>query len=297
MIARVTHGMLFDRLTQQVRELQNRIGMAQERVSTQKDLIRASDDPSAAARASRLHSEGADLRTLEDAVGLGLTMLSAQDAALAQAEALLVRAREIATQHSNSIHDTEARLQAAREVEELERGLLTVANTAVGGRHVFAGLATGAPPFAQFDDPAFDPAGAYSGPADPFELRSGPDDARTRITTPGNEVFTSALVALDELRLTLEAGTTPTDHIDTLAQASADLGAERSSVGGRARRLEARSSEILDGLQHNAGEIGRTEDADPIAAIVELQRLTTALQAALQSGRVLQESLLDHLRF
>ncbi len=297
MIARVTHGMLFDRLVEQVQTLQQRLSVAQERVSSQKILQRASDDPSGAARVGRLRSDRSDFRTLEDSIGLGLTMLSAQDAGLAQAESILVRAREIATQHANSIHGSDARLQAAREIEELERGLLTVANTAVGGRHVFGGLASGEPPFAQYDAPGFDPANAYSGPSGVFELRTGPDDARTRITSPGDQIFTSALVALDQLRATLAAGAIPSAEMDALAAASADLSAERSSVGGRARRLETRTSEILDGLQQNATEIGRIEDADPVEAIVEMQRLTTALQAALQSGRVLQESLLDHLQF
>ena len=42
--------------------------------------------------------------------------------------------------------------------------------------------------------------------------------------------------------------------------------------------------------------LGAVEDADSAAVVTALTQLQTALQAALQAGNVLQESILDHFR-
>ena len=147
-----------------------------------------------------------------------------------------MRAREIAAQQAGGLASTQSRQQAAAEVAEIERGLISLANTQVDGRYVFAGLATGAPPFTALDDPGFDPRTAYTGGADPFVVRTS-DTTTTRLTTPGDQVFGSSLAAIDDLRLTLAAGNPPTASIDTVEQAAEVLRGERASVGGRARQL------------------------------------------------------------
>ena len=295
MISRVTQSTLTRDLLSQVRRLQRDLAGSQETVATQRRVREASDDPTGAARLVRLRSESSELDTLGDSVGFGVSVLGAQDSALDQASRILVRAREVAVQHANEISTPEARQQAAEEIEELERGLLTLANTQVAGRHVFGGLASEPAPFTQFDDPAFDPAAPYVGPAEDFHLRIGPDSNEIRLTTAGDGIFGEAVAALDELRNTLASGNAPSASLDPLESAAETIRAERASVGGRMRRLQDRSREILDSAKTAQQEIGRVEDADTVEAIVELQRLQVALQAALQSSRQLQTSILDYL--
>lgn len=295
MISRITQNTLTRDLLSQVRRLQRDLGVGQETVATQRRVREASDDPSGAARLVRLRSESSELDALGDAVGFGVSVLGAQDSVLDQASSILIRAREVAVQHANEIATPEGRQQAAEEIEELERGLLTLANTAVAGRHVFGGLASDPAPFRQFDDALFDPNAPYVGTSDDFRLRIGPDTNEIRLTTTGDRVFNDAIAALDGLRTDLAAGASPVGRLDALEAAAETLRAERASVGGRMRRLQDRSREILDSAQTAQAEIGRVEDADTVQAIVELQRLQVALQAALQSSRYLQTSILDHL--
>lgn len=277
-------------------ELQRRLGRVQTEVGSGLRLHEASDDPSGAARLNRLRSELADLGALKDGVSFGVTILAAQDAALAEVQAILTRARELATQHATDTVSPQQRQQAALEVEELERGLLTLANTRVAGRYVFAGLASGAAPFAQYDDPGFNPATAYSGSNQPFSIRTGPDDVLTRLTTPGDQVFGSALVAVDQLRQALVAGSPPVAELDAVAAAMDDISAERASIGGRARRLEDRLGEMAREVRDTKKIIGSIQDADLAEVATELTQIQNALNATLQSAQALQTSILDYFR-
>src|SRR5581483_7043030 len=190
---------------------------------------------------------------VRSALGFATQVVARQDLALDQSDRILARAREIATLTANGTATVESRQQAAVEVAELERGLLAQANTELSGRYVFAGLTSGAAPFASLDDSGFDPLNPYSGPATPFLVRSGPDQT-VAITTPGDQVFEPAIAAIDGLRVALAAGQAPAASIDELDDAAAVLRAERTIVGGRARRRPERGrAEPREAPRHGAG--------------------------------------------
>jgi flagellar hook-associated protein 3 FlgL len=294
-LGRVTQGTLFRQLTTGVSRLQRQIAEAQAQISSQKKLRNASDDPAGAAQANRLRTQTRALAAIDDGIGFGTAVLNAQDSVLGEADNLLTRAREIAAQTSSGLVTQEARQQAAAEVTELERNLLAIANTQIAGRYVFGGLVSGAAPFANFDDPGFDATTAYSGPADPFTVPIGAGQT-VALTTPGDQVFGTALTALDDMRQTLAAGASPDTSLDAIGSAAAVIRQERSSVGGRMSRLQDRSGQIgsvTDGAQSLLSGI---EDADLTSAISQLLQLQTALQATLAVGGKLQTSVLDYLQ-
>jgi flagellar hook-associated protein 3 FlgL len=263
-------------------------------VSSQKKLLNASDDPAGAAQANRLRGENTALKALDDGIGFGTAVLGAQDGALDQAGNLVARAQEIATQQASGLTTPEARQQASEEVAQIERGMMTLANTQVAGRYVFGGLATGPQPFANLDDPGFDPTTAYSGSTTPFSLPIGTGQTVT-LTTPGDQVFGSTITALDHLRTTLAAGTSPDTSVDELNVAGDALRAERANVGGRVTRLQDRSAQIGRLGDTATSLLSGVEDADLTTAISQLVQLQTALQATLASGSTLQQSILDYL--
>ncbi len=293
-LGRVTQNTLFRELTTSVARLQRQIAQAQAEVSSQKKLQSASDDPAGAAAANRLHGEVRALSAAKDGIGIGNAVLSAQDSALQQVDSLLTRASEIAAQTTSGLVTPEQRQQASAEVAQIESSVLSLANTAVGGRYVFGGLASGQQPFANLDDPNFDAATAYSGPTDPFVLPIG--GQTLTLTTPGDHVFGATITALDDMRQTLAAGGTPTTSIDALAGAAAGIGEERAAIGGRMTRLQDRSDQI-DSLTAGAQTlVSGIEDVDLSTAISQFVQLQTALQAALAVGNKLQTSVLDFLQ-
>jgi flagellar hook-associated protein 3 FlgL len=294
-LGRVTQATLLRQLSTSIGNLQRQIADAQTQVSTQRKLQNASDDPAGAAQANRLTSQTRALAALSDGIGFGNAVLSSEDSALEQTDSLLTRASEIASQTSSGLLTAAQRQQAAAEVTQIESSVLTLANTAVAGRYVFGGLASGPQPFANLDDPGFDPATAYSGPSDPFTLpiASGQTVA---LTTPGDQVFGAALTALDQMRQTLASGAAPTTSVDALASAAAGIREERASVGGRVTRLQDRSNQITSLTNGAQAMLSDIQDVDITTAISQFVQLQTTLQATLAVGSKLQTSLLDYLQ-
>ncbi|MBM4265699.1 MAG: hypothetical protein FJ144_03625 [Deltaproteobacteria bacterium] len=297
MISRVTQGSFVRDLLRGLGRLEKRIADAQGDLSSGKHVREPSDDPSGVERASRLRVESRELAALRESFSFATSVLGLQDATLDQAEGLLSRAQEIAAQHASGLSTTDARQQVAIEVADIERALLTLANTSFDGRYVFAGLTSGpTPPFLQLDDPGFDPLDPYSGPSQSFALRAATDETM-RLTTPGDLVFGPAIAAIDELRATLAAGGVPASSFEALDQATDVLTAERASIGARARRVEEGVVDVQSTLLRAAERIAAIEEAEVTEVVTELTRLQAALQATLESGRVLQSSILDHIRF
>jgi len=295
MVSRVTTATLYRELVSRVGRLQTQLADAQSEASSQRRLREASDDPSGAARAARLRAEQADVTAIRRGIGFATEVAARQDTGLDQAELVLARAREIATLAANGTATAESRQQAAIEVAELERGLIALGNTEVSGRYIFAGLTTGDAPFTALDDPGFDPQNPYTGPSDPFLVRTGSQQT-IALTTPGDQIFGQAIAAIDELRVALEAGQAPSASLDALDDADAVLRAERTIVGGRARRLTDRDAELRTGQTDLETRIGNIEGADLTESITRLVQLQTALQATIQVGRALQSSLLDNVK-
>ncbi len=296
MVSRVTERTLITDFTTAVSRLRRQQADAQNALSSQKRLREASDDPVGAARSTRLRGETKELQAYRDSVTIGRSTLGAQDGVLNEAHDILIRAREIAAGLSGGLATPEARQTAAEEVTELERGLLALANTTVGGRYIFGGLATSGPPFTGFDTPGFSPATSYTGTTTPFSVRTARDED-VRITTSGGDVFNSSLQALDDLRLTLEAGNEPTANLTPLEDAAEDIRQERASVGGRLARLQTRDQEIGNAVLTAKTLLGDVEDADLTETITELAQVRNALEATLTAGTsLLQTSILDYLR-
>jgi flagellar hook-associated protein 3 FlgL len=296
MVSRVTERTLLTDFTSAVSRLRRQQADAQAALGSQKRLREPSDDPVGAAQSSRLRSERRELDAFRDSVGVGTAALGAEDSVLGEVHDILIRAREIAASLSGGLSTPEARQTAAEEVTELERGVLALGNTTVGGRYIFGGMATDGPVFKALDDPTFTPATAYTGPASEFSVQTARDET-VRVTTGGDQVFGSTLQALDDLRQTLNAGGDPGASLTPLDDAANDVRQERASVGGRLNRLQHRDGEIGDAVLTAQELLGKVEDADLTETITQLAQVQNALQATLTAGAsLLQTSILDYLR-
>jgi len=297
MVSRVTDRTLLTDFTTAVARLRRQQADAQAALSSQKKLREPSDDPVGAAQSSRLRAEAKELDAYQESVGVGTASLGAQDSVLGEVHDMLIRAREIASGMSGGLATPEARQTAAEEVTELERGVLALGNTTVGGRYVFGAMSTDGPAFTTLDDPSYTPATAYTGPTTEFSVLVARDET-VRVTTGGDQVFGSTLQALDDLRQTLDAGNDPSASLTTLDAAANDVRQERASVGGRLSRLQSRDGEIADATLTAKTLLGNVEDADLTETITQLAQLQNALQATLTAGATLmQTSIVDFVRF
>lgn len=300
-ISRVSDAQSFSLLVDRTGQLQASLQTLEQEVASGKRLFTPDDDPLGAVAATRTEASLAALAQYSSTSSFGTDVLGAEDKALGEAEQILVRAEEIATQQASSLLSPAERAAAKEEVHGLLEGLTALGNSELGGRRIFAGLALdGAAPFAAVPDDVsgYDPAKAYTGSAQEFSVKvgGGPSE-RVRITTRGDAVFGSSLQALKDLWTALDTNGDTAGTLAGLATARGDLSTERASVGGRQAELVGRTSQVKSLTVDQQKALSEVEDADLVAVIARLTQTQTALQAALTAGaEIARTSLVDLLR-
>lgn len=297
-ITRVSDAAQFLFVQQRTQRVQVEIRELQEQIVSGRRLLRLEQDPLGAGQVVRHSSSLTALAEYDDSATFGVQVLSAQDDALDDANSLLVRAEELATQFSSGIY-TDAQRQAAREeVHGLLQGLTAVGNSELGGRRLWSGLGQGgAPPFTDPDTTGYDPSTAYTGSTYQFEVKVGGDSAeRVRVSTPGDQVFSAGLQALQDLEDALATpGGDVRGTLDALGAARDDVANERASVGGRQSQLQARIGQVRGLTEREASSRAEIRDADFIVVATQLAQANNALQALLAAASQMKETSLTGL--
>lgn len=119
----------------------------QDQLSTGKRLLRPSDDPVSVANDLKLRSKGTELTQYNKNQNDGMSFMSVSDTAMQSMNTLMQRVRELAVQASNDTLSADERAFIQKEVEQLTRQVLGLANTNYKGDFVFAGTQTKIAPF------------------------------------------------------------------------------------------------------------------------------------------------------
>ena len=121
---------------------------SQAQMTSGKRLIRASDDPAAAAHAERALASATRVEASQRGVQTSQILMTQSEGALTDAGDLLQRARELMIAAGNGIHSDKERLTASNELRSIREQLLVVANRTDGGRgYLFGGQGSSTPPF------------------------------------------------------------------------------------------------------------------------------------------------------
>lgn len=298
-ISRVSDAQTFALLTERAGQLQVAIRDLQEQVASGKRLLTPEQDALGAAQVVRGGTSLAALAQYGESSKFGTDVLSAQDKTLGEAEQLMVRAEQIATEESSGLVGP-AELAAAREeVHGILQGLTVAGNTEFAGRRVFAGLALDAPPpFADPNGVGYTAANAYSGSQQEFSLKiGGATSDRVRLSTTGSNVFGNALTAVEALETALATNGDVKGTLTALAQGRDTLSAERASVGARQAQLINRNSQVQGLTAGEQSVLSRVRDADLVKVVTQLSQAQTALETVLAAGaRIAQTSLTNLLR-
>jgi len=296
-ISRVSDAQNFDFLVSRSGQLQVSIRQLQEQIASGRRVLQPEDDPLAAATVVNGQADLAGLAQLTQSTQFGQTVLGAEDDALGNAQQLLVRAREIATQEASGLLGPDERAAAAEEVHGLLQGLTALGNSELAGRRLFSGLALDAPaPFTDPDSTGYDPSTAYVGSAQQFSIAIGSSASeKVRLSTRGDTVFGAGLTALAGLENALATNGDVAGTLDGLTQAGAAIDAERASVGARESELVDRGNQ-LSGLTLKAqATLSKEQDADLTDVVARLTQAQTALQAVLAAGAHLAQTSLVSL--
>ncbi len=287
---RITNMMLTNNLLRNMYTNLRGLERASDRLSSQKEVRRPSDDPVRAVTSLALRSSlgnvGQYIKNISDAQ----SWLEITEGALGNAIDVLQRARELAVNGSTDTIPQGSRLALAQEVRQLREQLIQIANTTHGSRYIFGGTRTSKPPY---DD-------GWKGNDGKIEFLISPE-VTIQVNLPGGDLFSAAIDTLEQLAGLLEddtkSGTDVSTVIGELDEILDNFIAKRGEIGAKTNRME-RSLDRLAGTEISVIELlSKAEDADIARAIIDLKAQENAYRVTLAAGaRIVMPTLLDFLR-
>ena len=277
-----------------------RLQQGEQRVATGLRFERVSEAPADAAALLRTERSLGRLEQLDRNADNARLWLNTVHTALNDSVDTMTRARTRLVQGANDTNTSESRQAIAADIRAAADELLSLANTSVNGRPIFAGTSGGAT--------AYDSAGNYLGDGGGVVRSISSTDSFT-VAAPGPLVFGTfngaspyAGTAFQVLRAAADAV-----EIGDVAGARAGLEAIDAATGrvqseiGRAGSLAARLDEIQirneDSKISLKSQISELVDVDLAEGIMDVKAAETSYEATLSAAsRSLGRSLLDFLR-
>lgn len=269
-----------NRMTREIarqRSIADQIERSQTQISTQKKLLRGSDDVVASRRIATIGTAQASTDTWARNVKSAETMVAQADTALGTAGNLLARARELTLSAANGSMNSADRASVAAELTAIADEIDSLAATRdVNGEPLFA---AGDARTMRFDaDTSFAPVPSAS---DAFVIGGNPvstalRDAATAVGSGDGSAIGASLT--------------------TLATGIAHVADQRAAMGLSAGRLERIGESLASRSIALADERSGLEDTDLSVAIAQLNAQNLTLEAAQSAfARINRQTLFDIL--
>lgn len=286
---------------------QQRVAEAQQQITSGKRVNVASDDPDVVSDLLRLRSALERNTQIQTNLGMAKSTASVADTTLANVLQVLDRAQTLAVQAANGTQTAAGRLSFIDEVQAIEEQLVTFSQMQSGGWYIFSGDQEGQPAY-QLN--LANPNGVERlliAPA--TRLIENPGGGSFVASKTAQEIFDhrnpddslasdNAFAALNSLRLALINNDVQgiTAAINSIKLASDRVNACQAFYGAVQSRIQ--DALTLSGkydIQLRA-ELSQKEDADIIAASLELNQGNLQIQAALQMrGNLPSTTLFDFI--
>ena len=201
-MTRISTAQAYDAALQQLQRRQTDLSESQRQLTTGKRVNRASDDPTAAARAERALASVSRVEANQRGVDASRGLMGMTESALGDAADLLQRARELLVAAGNASNGDPERRAIATDLRGIREQLLAVANRSDGADgYLFGGQGSSQAPF--IDAPG---AVQYRGSAGQMEV-AGHDELP--ITLDGGNTWLAARTGngVFETRVGTSAGT------------------------------------------------------------------------------------------
>jgi len=145
---RISTAQSFDTGVERLQQRQRELAEAQMRMTSGKRVSKASDDPTAAARAERALASEARSEASQRALEASRNAMAQTEGALADAGELMQQAREALVAAGNGSYSDAERAGLAEQLAAIRQQLLTIANRGDGdGGYLFGGQGSSQPPF------------------------------------------------------------------------------------------------------------------------------------------------------
>jgi flagellar hook-associated protein 3 FlgL len=304
MSTRITNQMISRSVLSDLNDVSNRLAKTQQKMSSGKQITRASDDPYGASRALTLRGELAGTQQYQRNVSEATAWQDVTDSALATMSDALRRARELALQGASDGAGAAARTAAAQEIDQLIESVKQSANASYSGHYVFSGTATSTPPY------AVGGTDAYAGDGGLVAREIGPG-VSVQVNVLGSAVLGSGQGAADGKLLnvlrdisqhlksgtTVDANTLRTTDLKGLDTSLDTINTVRATVGATTNRLASADGRLQQVEESTTKLLSDVEDADMAKTYTDFSMQQSVYQSALRAGsNIVQQSLLDFLR-
>jgi flagellar hook-associated protein 3 FlgL len=282
---RVTPTLLQRSFLTNLEDLNQRLETANQQVSSGRRINRLRDDPSGSAETVRLHAELDVVDQYRSNTDASQAYVGTADSALDSAFNLVTSIFTTGSAAASNLNAQSTMATLAVEVRALRDQLLSVANTTVRGRYIFAGANGTSPAFVLQGDHA-----TYQGDESVNKVLIG-EGLLVNQNLPGDGAFQSSFDAIEQLLSALDAR-----DVSGIQTALRSVSASLSSIGQQRARLGASLSQLdrskteQDTLEANVRtRLSRVEDANMAEAVTQLSQIRTALDAALSARAVVQQ--------
>jgi flagellar hook-associated protein 3 FlgL len=302
---KISTSFLFDRATDRMSTIQNKLATTQAQMAVGKQILSPSAAPDQAAAIQRLKGEvqrqESHMRTLD----VAMRRFTAEETALSASNDLLIRMKELGIQAANDTLDPDDRKAIGVEMKALRDQLLSLGNTRDdSGNFLFSGTRVNTPAFAE------DANGKVVYQGDQTQTRIPAGVERTvQFTRAGTDVFSRVVRedgqavgffdALDQMIDGLNTSST-----GQIQQGIADLTQMHNSL--TLSQAQNGSDQVvvqsqLDVLDENTLRIKSTlsqiEDLDYAEAVSRMNKEMMGLEAAMGSfAKISGLSLFDYIR-
>ncbi len=305
---RITSANAFESTIANLQQRQTDVSDAQNRLTAGKRVVKASDDPVAAARAERALAAMVRSEANQRALEASRNVMQQAESALGDAGELLQQARELVVQGGNGSYDSANRKTLAEALRGLRSQLLGVSNRGDGaGGYVFAGQGSDSPPFV--DTPSgvvFRGAGGQiAAPSDePLALSVDGQQAWLGAPDPSGSGTVSVFGSLDNIIAKLEDPTLDSTQVSTavkdglsdLDAVMNNVGAVRAAAGETLNRTDMVEGRIAESKLAAQTERSNAEDLDMVQAISDFQTKQTGYDVALKTYSLVQrQSLFQYI--
>jgi flagellar hook-associated protein 3 FlgL len=296
---RLTNTIIYDTIKLRLGHITEELNKANTIVATGKRILKLSDDPVGLTQGLSVKSTVSSIEQMGRNITLGKSWLAASETAMSQVQDVITEAKVLCVQMANATVSAAERRSAAETVQNMLEEIVSLANTEVNGRYMFAGFETDTAPFSLESDNSV----TYHGDNNAFTVKIG-KDATVQVGSDGQAVFGTLgqpddiFRVFNDLKTALES-----DDISGIQAGMSDLdsrfdhvASKISDIGSKMVRMDMRENILQDLNITNTERLSRIEDADITQAILDLSAKELAYQAALSSAsKVLQMSLLDYM--
>lgn len=299
---RIGFNTRFRSILADLNRLSSEINLTQLKISSGKNFLRPSDDPSSVVISLNYKQGISNIEKYQRAIEDGLSILRSQEATLGNVQDLVARAKVLAIQAANDTQNAQSRQAIANEIEGIISAILSLTNSQLGEKYLFAGKKTsgytpGEKPFELVKETL--PDGqiiekvVYKGSIEDLEVGYD-ENLSINLGENGQKIFIDSglFETLLGLKRTLQANNTVDyekeqyniqEFIGKLDNVYNYISAKRGGIGSQISHLETKKNLYQDFKETLQTNLGNIESADLAELATKLQSLTIAYDAALRA--------------